>query len=337
MVLVKKRSLQDYGSRDSAPYVAMHGFLRIKRGHRPSMPFGGVKNPEEAFKTAVLAWFIMHYMQTSEHLKRLHPEVTYVERGAYGVEAWYYDFDMAVGTLQELGDLLSEGKLRFAGRELKYGRITFQTSFNGVIVRVRSESMLGLLKRDFTRVARGYTTNKVVGPYSKESLSEEELANDARIKAEREEKHQREIAEYEAKRQATYESNKAGREFDLGDILSVTTGCLVSRRHVDALYDLMGFMTTDTLYTHALIRASAECKPALLEQHPELADISFPEGLEGDDAVYAWLAEQETIYGTKLLVKPLPLTTHEVIDPITELADMVGPEKVMVVDISNVT
>lgn len=37
----------------------------------------------------------------------------------------------------------------------------------------------------------------------------------------------------------------ATRDFELGDILSITTGALVSRRHIDGVYDILNWMTGD--------------------------------------------------------------------------------------------
>lgn len=56
------------------------------------------------------------------------------------------------------------------------------------------------------------------------------------------------------------------REFDLADILSVTTELLLSHRHMDGLYDLMGFMVGEDLMTHQLPRAARACKPELLQR-----------------------------------------------------------------------
>lgn len=117
------------------------------------------------------------------------------------------------------------------------------------------------------------------------------------------------------------------RRFPLDDILSVTTGRLLSRRHMDGLYDLLNYMTGHDLFTHQLGRAADACAPALLAQHPQLADVQPPEGLDTADLM-AWLVEQERTHGETLPVAPLP--PSEPVNPIEELCDMVGPEKVFV-------
>lgn len=121
----------------------------------------------------------------------------------------------------------------------------------------------------------------------------------------------------------------AGREFDLGDILSITTGALVSTRHIDGVYDILGYMTGESLFTHQLPRASRECEPALLAQHPQLRQVVAPEwdfdGKDPKTVVYAWLDEQKAIYGETLPVRPLNPEDHTSIDPIAELK-MIRPD-----------
>lgn len=115
----------------------------------------------------------------------------------------------------------------------------------------------------------------------------------------------------------------AARDFDLGDILSITTGRLVSRRHIDGVYDILGYMTGESLFTHQLPRASRECEGPLLAQHPQLAEVVVPDDFGGSkEAVYAWLDEQAARYGATLPVAPLAADDHTPIDPITELRMM---------------
>ncbi|MBU0599131.1 hypothetical protein KKF61_09190 [Patescibacteria group bacterium] len=59
-------------------------------------------------------------------------------------------------------------------------------------------------------------------------------------------------------------------EFHIGDLLSVTTGRLLSSEGVDGLYKILNFMTGGSVWTHQLGEATALCKPYLLEQHPSL-------------------------------------------------------------------
>jgi len=139
------------------------------------------------------------------------------------------------------------------------------------------------------------------------------------------------------------------KQFHLGDILSITTGMLVSPRHIDGIYDILNFMTGDDLYTHALPRASGECRPYLAEQFPQLVTVEMNlattelrDALSGVNIteerrtiVDDWLAKQISQYGEIFSVSPLPKGAHTVKDPFTEFSDVSGGlEKVYVVNVS---
>jgi hypothetical protein len=114
--------------------------------------------------------------------------------------------------------------------------------------------------------------------------------------------------------------------FHLGDILSITTGIMMSPRHMDGIADILKFMTGEVLFTHQLPRARLECAPFLLKQHPQLENISFePITAENFTTVLEGLCAE---YGDQLLVNKLPPHAHESIDPMSEMAEKVHPDKI---------
>ena len=115
------------------------------------------------------------------------------------------------------------------------------------------------------------------------------------------------------------------REFHIGDILSVTTGRLVSARHMDGIYEILNWMTGDDLMTHQLPRASRECEQPLRDQFPDLAAVVPPEDFGGKEDVLRWLAEQVDQYGATRDVTPLGADEHTRIDPFTEMR-MIKPD-----------
>lgn len=120
------------------------------------------------------------------------------------------------------------------------------------------------------------------------------------------------------------------REFPLDEVLTVTTGCLVARRHMDAVYDVLNFLTGDNLFTHQLPRALESCMPAALTQHPDLAEVSVP--TFGDDAhaeLMRWLSKVEAKYGKTRTLVPIAQWDHR--NPIEEACDLIGAERVYVV------
>lgn len=128
------------------------------------------------------------------------------------------------------------------------------------------------------------------------------------------------------------------KPFHLGDILSITTGRLVSPRHIEGVYDILGWMTGESLMTHQLPRAAGECEGPLRAQHPDLIAIAVPDFPGGDmESVKRfyerWLAEQVAICGETREVAPLAAGDHTSIDPLAELR-MIRPDaEVIVVEV----
>ena len=116
-------------------------------------------------------------------------------------------------------------------------------------------------------------------------------------------------------------------KFTLGQVLSITTGKLLCE--IGGMYAILNHMTSDNLYTHQLPRASRECAPHLLKQFPQLTAVNAESVTTENWA--AWLHDQVLEYGNEFDVAKLPEHAHEFIDPISELAEKVHPDKVIVV------
>ncbi|HWT45739.1 MAG TPA: hypothetical protein VN085_07225 [Vicinamibacterales bacterium] len=122
------------------------------------------------------------------------------------------------------------------------------------------------------------------------------------------------------------------RTFDLGDILSITDGRLVSPRHMEGVYDILDFMTGDSLSTIGLLSAMPPCRKALLEQHPQLSAIT-KDGELTPETVPTWLAEQKARYGEQLPVVPLASwTPRSIVDDILDVNRMNPDARVFVVE-----
>lgn len=114
------------------------------------------------------------------------------------------------------------------------------------------------------------------------------------------------------------------RAFPLADVLTVTTGRLLSHRHVAGLYEILNFLTGDDLMTHQLGRATEACRPSIVAQHSWLAD-----DIDTAD-LFSWLAAVENAHGDVDLL-PIGGWVHR--DPIEEACDLVGADKVIVVHV----
>jgi hypothetical protein len=121
--------------------------------------------------------------------------------------------------------------------------------------------------------------------------------------------------------------------FHIGDIGSVVTERMMSPRQMAGLYDILNYMSGDDLYTHQLPRVSREAKSALLQQHPQLqAMIEEAETITRDNwqtVLDGWVKQ----FGKELPVSPMNLDQHENIDPISEAAERMHPDRIIVIKV----
>lgn len=98
------------------------------------------------------------------------------------------------------------------------------------------------------------------------------------------------------------------KSFHLSDILSISTGYLVSREHIGGVYKILGHMTEDELYTHQLPLACDAMKPELFQQHPWLKDVPEPaEKLSTEADCIAYVASVANVHGEWHDIESAPL------------------------------
>ena len=83
----------------------------------------------------------------------------------------------------------------------------------------------------------------------------------------------------------------SSRTFDLGDVLSVTTGRLVGAGHIGGVYEVLNFLHDAKLFTHQLPNASDEAQPYLESILPRHYDDEMQEELK---TLSLWLTEADT-------------------------------------------
>lgn len=109
----------------------------------------------------------------------------------------------------------------------------------------------------------------------------------------------------------------ATRAFPLADILSVTTGRLLTRRAPgpgSALDDIFEFMTGEKLAWWQAPRAADACTEAFNAQHPFLAELVPPRVTKsaiGKATLLHWLTTAEMKHGTALEVEALTDWAHQ--------------------------
>lgn len=91
-------------------------------------------------------------------------------------------------------------------------------------------------------------------------------------------------------------------EFHALDVVTVTTGRLVSDRGIASVYEVCSHVLgDDSLMTHQLPAASEAATPSLVDQHPWLADLEPPDDL---DELWAWCAAIVAEHGERLEITP---------------------------------
>lgn len=136
----------------------------------------------------------------------------------------------------------------------------------------------------------------------------------------------------------------SAKPFNLSDVLSITTGRLVSFRHMGGIYDILNHMTGDHLFTHQLGRAAKACRPVLLSDHPWLAEVGaqlevFLDALPSDADVMVALRPffadlMKRVGSSDINVMPLSPGAWLVMDPLKEAGAMLGDDDVIVVEVA---
>lgn len=120
------------------------------------------------------------------------------------------------------------------------------------------------------------------------------------------------------------------KTFHISDILSVTTGRLVSTRHLDGVYDVIGHLVGRDVWTHELVVYAEQAKEECCKQLGWPSEV--PEATDEDmKDIPGWLAKLEEKYGSEhTLVHPKDFAPNDA-GPIASAVEMMGPDKVVVV------
>lgn len=122
----------------------------------------------------------------------------------------------------------------------------------------------------------------------------------------------------------------ATKDFPIGAVLSVVTGRLLC--DIGGVYDVLNFMSGESLFTHQLPRVGEEAEPIILALHPQLAAAKDESDQVNGENWRDWLATWKARYGETIAVPQMTIAEHERIDPMSELAELVHPDRIIVVD-----
>lgn len=117
--------------------------------------------------------------------------------------------------------------------------------------------------------------------------------------------------------------------FSTRDVLSTVTGRLMG--DMGGIYEVLNWMTGESVFTHQIPRISREAVPVILAMHPALQQ-AIDESEQVTQENYAtWRETWEDRYGPAIAIPKFNADTHESIDPMSELAEMVHPDKIVAV------
>lgn len=121
------------------------------------------------------------------------------------------------------------------------------------------------------------------------------------------------------------------KHFPTLDALSAITGSLVSERGIGAVYEVLNWMSGEDLFTHQLPRVSQEAQAAALAFNPALAAACVEAEQVTRGNYSEWQAKWLSRYGETIQLPLLAVDQHERIDPLSELAEKVHPDNIVVV------
>jgi len=120
------------------------------------------------------------------------------------------------------------------------------------------------------------------------------------------------------------------KQFHIGDVLSITTGRLVSPEGMSGVQGILEWMADGPVWTHQLPRVADEAAPVLRTAFPDLATTEpTDEEMVNKESAEAWLESIVAEHGAYRDVPQMAPDDHAHIDPIAELSDMVGADRVI--------
>ncbi|AMS41224.1 DUF7736 domain-containing protein [Aminobacter aminovorans] len=120
------------------------------------------------------------------------------------------------------------------------------------------------------------------------------------------------------------------KDFTTEAVLSVLTGRLLC--DIGGIYEVLNWMTGESLYTHQLPRVGREAEPVILGMHPHLAEAVAEADQVNAENYAAWSAKWKARYGESIAIPRFNIAEHERIDPMSELAEKAHPDRIVVLD-----
>lgn len=117
------------------------------------------------------------------------------------------------------------------------------------------------------------------------------------------------------------------KTFKTADVLSTITGRLMGE--IGGVYEVLNWMTGESVFTHQLPRIGREATPVVVAMHPQLQQAIDEAEQVTPTNFRQWRQTWEDRYGAEIAVPKFSADTHERIDPMSELAEKVHPDKII--------
>lgn len=121
------------------------------------------------------------------------------------------------------------------------------------------------------------------------------------------------------------------RAFPTCDVISSVTGYMVTERGISAVYEVLNWMTGESLFTHQLPRVGKEAWEVFVKLHPDAACLKDEAENVNHENWHGWADRWIARYGATLTVPKMTADDHERIDPLSELAEKIDPSRIVVV------
>lgn len=118
------------------------------------------------------------------------------------------------------------------------------------------------------------------------------------------------------------------REFATADVLSTVTGRLMSS--MDGIYQVLNWMTGESVFTHQIPRISREARPVIIAMYPLLQQAVDEAEQVTRENWQRWRQTWEDRYGPTIAIPKFSADAHERIDPMSEALEHFPPDKITV-------
>lgn len=110
------------------------------------------------------------------------------------------------------------------------------------------------------------------------------------------------------------------KTFPTAAVLSTITGRLLC--DIGGIYEVLNWMTGESVYTHQIPRIGREAEPVILAAHPHLREAVREAEEVTPENWQEWRDRWVERYGPEIAVPKMSAAEHKAIDPITELQAM---------------